>query len=440
MQLTLETSISMITVLIQGLLSFFSPCVFPLVPLYMSYLAGGMQEVDEKGEIIYPRKKIFIHTVAFVLGIGVCFLLLGFGFTVAGQFFKDYRVWFARISGIIMIFFGLYQLGAFGKSKVLEGEHRLQFDLGKWTMNPLTAWLLGFTFSFAWTPCVGPTLTSVLLMAGTSGTTLEGLALILVYISGFTVPFLAVGMFTGEVLTFFRKHMNIVKYTVKIGAVVLIIMGIMTLTGWMNGVTSYLSGLVSNEQTATEEQEVKEKEEEKESAETEDNPKVETSPDAEENEEGQEQEERPEIPAPDITLKDQYGVEHSLLSYKGKTVFLNFWATWCGPCKKELPDIQKMYEEYGMNEENIVVLGITNPGGQDVSKEEISTFLEENGFTYPTLFDETGEIFSMFGVSSFPTTFMIDANGNIYGYVTGMLTEDMMKDIVQQTMDSVITE
>lgn len=426
MQLSLETSVSMLTVLIQGLLSFFSSCVFPLVPLYMSYLAGGMQETDENGEIIYPRKKIFVHTVAFVLGIGVCFLLLGFGFTMAGQIFKEYREWFVNIGGMIMIFFGLYQLGVFGKSKVLESDHRLTVDFGKWTMNPITAWILGFTFSFAWTPCVGPTLTSVLLMAGTSGTTREGLILILVYILGFTVPFLAVGLFTGEVLSFFHKHMNVVKYTVKIGAVILITMGVMTITGWMNGMTSYLSGFVGDSTVSQEEDSEEEEEVQVESEET--------------QEEADAEEERPVIPAPDITLVDQNGVEHSLLDYKGKTVFLNFWATWCGPCKMELPDIQKMYEEYGMNEENLMVLGITNPGGQDVSKEEISTFLSENGYTYPTLFDETGEIFSMFGISSFPTTFMIDANGNIYGYVTGMLSEDMMKDIVQQTMDSVNTQ
>lgn len=432
MQLSLETSIPMLTVLIQGLLSFFSPCVFPLVPLYMGYLAGGMQEVDENGQIIYPRRKIFLHTVAFVLGIGVSFLLLGFGFTLIGQFFKDYRVWFARISGIIMIWFGLYQMGILGKSKVLDEERRLYFDFGKWGMNPISAWILGFTFSFAWTPCVGPTLTSVLLMAGTSGTTVNGLLLILVYILGFTLPFLVVGFFTGEVLTFFKNHGNIVKYTVKIGAILLIIMGVMTLTGWMNGITSYLSGISTEETMMTEE------EQDEDAVEEEQSDIVEEEREETENEETSE--EKPVIPAPDFTLSDQYGNEHTLSAYKGKTVFLNFWATWCGPCKQELPDIQKIYEKYGGNAENLVVLGIANPDGQDVSKAEITAFLEENGCTYPTVFDETGEMFSVYGISAFPTTFMIDSNGNVYGYVTGMLTEDMMESIITQTMESTAKE
>ena len=428
MQLTLETSISMVTVLIQGLLSFFSPCVFPLVPLYMSYLAGGLQETDENGEIIYPRKRIFLHTVAFVLGIGVSFLILGFGFTMVGQFFKEYQEWIARISGVIMIFFGLYQFGVFKKSNVLEQEHRFHLNLDKVAMNPLSAWLLGFTFSFAWTPCVGPTLTSVLLLAGNSDTALNGLVLILVYIVGFTFPFLAVGLFTGEVLSFFRKHYSVMKYTVKIGAVIMVVMGVMTLTGWMNNVSGYMSSLTSKTSTTQEETEEQDIAEDA------------SSEESEEEQAAEEGEERQIIPAPEFALVDQYGEEHTMSEYKGKTVFLNFWATWCGPCNEELPDIQKLYEEYGKNEGDLIVLGVANPGGQDVSKEELVAFLEEKGCEYPTLFDETGELFDNYGISAFPTTFMIDANGNVYGYVSGMLTADMMESIVQQTMESVVNE
>ena len=107
----IETGVSVITVLIQGLLSFFSPCVLPLVPLYVSYLAGGTGQVDEEGRVHYPRRKVLINTCFFVLGVSGAFFLLGFGFTALGMFFQDNRIWFARISGIIMILMGLYQLG-----------------------------------------------------------------------------------------------------------------------------------------------------------------------------------------------------------------------------------------------------------------------------------------------------------------------------------------
>ena len=250
----LETSVPALTVLIQGLLSFFSPCVLPLVPLYVSYLAGGAGKVDANGVIRYPRGKVLINTVFFVIGVSFTFFLLGFGFTALGRFFTNYQTWFARISGIIMILFGVYQFGFFGKSVTLEREHRLPFRLDRWAMNPLVALILGFTFSFAWTPCVGPTLSSVLLMASSASSASKGFLLIGVYTVGFVVPFLAVGLFTSTVLGFFKRHQKVVRYTVKIGAALLILMGIMTLTGFMNGITGYLSRLTggSTSQVQTE--------------------------------------------------------------------------------------------------------------------------------------------------------------------------------------------
>ena len=110
MNFNVDVSIPVFTVLIQGLLSFFSPCVLPLVPLYIGYLAGGMTERDENGQVIYPRRKVFFHTICFVVGISSAFFLLGLGFTALGQFFKNYGTWVARIGGMIMVMFGLYQL------------------------------------------------------------------------------------------------------------------------------------------------------------------------------------------------------------------------------------------------------------------------------------------------------------------------------------------
>ena len=455
MNLTIETSVPVITVFLQGLLSFFSPCVLPLVPLYVSYLAGGAQKVDEDGNVHYPRKKILVNTLFFVIGISFTFFLLGFGFTALGRFFTDNRAWFARISGIIMILFGLYQLGLFGRSGAIEREHRLPFRLDRFTMNPLVALLLGFTFSFAWTPCVGPTLASVLLMASSSATSGRGFLLVGVYTLGFVLPFLAVGLFTGAVLDFFRRKRNVVRYTVKIGAVLLILMGIMTLTGFMNGITGYLSSISPGGTAAVQEETSGDSVPEEDSdeapmdAETQD---VAATTSAEESaatesaaaEESSEADAGQDvIPAMDFTLTDQYGETHTFSDYKGKTVFLNFWATWCPPCKSEMPDIQALYEKYGENEGDLIVLGVANPmtdempNNQDGTVEEVTDYLEENGLTFPVVMDTTGELFYWYGISAFPTTFMIDANGNVYGYVSGALTADMMESIVQQTMESV---
>lgn len=409
-----EMSVPILTVFFQGLISFFSPCILPLVPLYISYLAGGAKTVAPDGSISYPRKQVMVNTIFFVLGISFTFFVLGLGFTSLGQFFNDNRIMFAKISGMIMVFFGLYQIGAFGRSETMEKEHRLPFRLDKWTMGPLPALLLGFTFSFAWTPCVGPALGSVLLMASSSGSSGAGFALIGVYTVGFILPFLAVGFFTRSVLGFFKQHQSVVRYSVKIGAILLIVMGIMTFTGFMNGFTSYLSG--SN--TTTVEESVS----------------PETTPEPT-------PEETVVIPAPDFQLVDQFGNTHTLSEYKGKTVFLNFWATWCPPCRGEMPHIQEIYEEYGLNKEDVIILGVAAPNlGREKNKDTIISFLEENDYTFPVVMDEDHSLFQQYGINAFPTTFMIDETGAIYGYVSSALSKDAMKSIIGQTKNGVQTQ
>ena len=449
MGFSVETGVPVITVFIQGILSFFSPCVLPLVPLYVSYLAGGTKTVDENGIVHYPRKKVLINTLFFVLGISFTFFLLGFGFSAMGRFFTNNRVWFARISGIIMIMYGLYQLGVIGRSETIEREHRLPFRLDRFSMNPLVALLLGFTFSFAWTPCVGPTLGSVLLMASSSSSSAKGFLLVGVYTLGFVIPFLAVGIFTGSVLDFFKKKRNVVKYTVKVGAALLILMGVMTLTGFMNGITSYLSkaqlGDAPEQSQITETENAAETVPENVPETASNTPSQPGQASSESDSSGtaaQEstQAEEKKTPAPDFTLVDQYGETHTLSDYKGKTVFLNFWATWCPPCKGEMPDIQALYEKYGENSEDLVVLGIANPKSdeypynQDGTQEEVEKLLSDSGYSFPVVMDTTGEIFSVYGIRSFPTTFMIDKDGNVFGYAQGALSPDMMESIVSQTM------
>ena len=143
------------------------------------------------------------------------------------------------------------------------------------------------------------------------------------------------------------------------------------------------------------------------------------------------------IPAPDFTLTDQNGNVHTLSDYKGQTVFLNFWATWCPPCRSEMPEIQKLYEEYGYNEGELVVLGIAAPDiGQEGDIASITAFLSENEYTFPVVMDSQGTVTFIYGIRAYPTTFMISEDGSIYGYVEGALTEDLMHSIVEQTMEA----
>lgn len=442
MGFNLDVSIPAVTVFFQGLVSFFSPCVLPLLPLYIGYLSGGTAVRDENGRMHYKRSKVMLHTLFFVIGVSFAFFLLGLGMSALGSFFHSKQALFARIGGVLVMLFGLYQLGVFGTSKVLGQERRLPFQLDKLAMSPVTALIMGFTFSFAWTPCVGPALTSVLIMAASAATRGQGFLLIGVYTLGFVLPFLAVGLFTTTLLEFFKKHRSVVNYTVKIGGVLMIAMGLMMFTGKMNDVTGYLSQFGQENETVAETSgTVAEGMEEKETGSGLAGQAGETVPaDIPETETAEAEDQAAALPpALDFELQDQFGNTHKLSDYKGKTVFLNFWATWCPPCKAEMPDIQKIYETYEKEgDDALIVLGVAGPGtGQEQDEEGIKAFLEENGYTYPVVMDTTGELFMQYGVYSLPTTFMIDRDGNVFGYISGSLTEDMMHSIIEQTMTGV---
>jgi len=422
-------NVSFILVFLEGLLSFFSPCVIPLIPLYMGYLAGGGKKVDDDGTITYDRKKVFLHTLFFILGISFSFFILGISFTTLGRFFNSHKLLFTRAGGILIILLGLFQIGVLDFT-FLQRERKIHMNLMNKEMNPLVAIIMGFTFSFAWTPCIGPALSSVLIMASGAKTSFAGYMLVFVYAIGFLIPFLILGLFTSQALNFLKAKRKFIKYTVKIGGAILIIMGIMILTGWMNGISGYLNSSSSKNLNK---------------GQVEDRNSSGNKDSASNNDKSSEgksdtDKKRPTIPAFDFTLTDQYGNEHTLSDYKGKVVFLNFWATWCPPCRKEMPDIEELYKEYNFNKDEVVFLGVANPSSkdypnnQDVEKDDIISFLEENGYSFPTVFDESGEVLHNYNISAFPTTFMIDKEGNIYGYVPGMMTKDIMLNVIEETL------
>ena len=158
--------------------------------------------MNSDGTIIYNRKIVLLNTLFFIGGISSVFFLLGLSFSALGTFFNQNKELFSKIGGITAV-----------------------------KMNPIIAFIMGFTFSFAWTPCVGPALSSVLILASSADNIFSGNALVLVYTLGFIIPFIILGLFTTEALNFFREKRNLVKYTIKAGGIILILIGIMTYTG-----------------------------------------------------------------------------------------------------------------------------------------------------------------------------------------------------------------
>ena len=425
MSLAPSVSIPVLTVFAQGLLSFFSPCVLPLLPLYMGYLTGTLAEEETT-----HKKSALPGTLFFVLGISAAFFLLGLGITAAGGALSAHRVLITRIGGVLILLFGLAQLGLFGQNTPLSGEARLPFlqSSARIRFPVLRAFLMGFFFSFAWTPCVGPALTSVLLMAGTAESRTTGLLLIGVYTLGFALPFLAAGLFTERLLTFFKDHREIVRYAEKAGALLLIILGLLMLSGQMSRMTNALAGAPAASPAEASSDAPS-------AAQSAPSDEVQTEPPAEAPQEPEEVQQYP--PAFDFALYDQNGELHSLSDYEGKIIFLNFWATWCPPCRAEMPDIQALYEEnLQRTDSDVVILGVAGPGiGREGSEQDIIQFLADNGYTYPVLMDKDGELLTSYQITAFPTTFMIDTDGRIYGYVTGSISRDIMDEIITMTRD-----
>lgn len=376
--------INYIVVFLEGIFSFLSPCILPILPVYLAVLSKSVNE-----DTMRKRSVLIRNTLLFILGISTAFFILGTGISVFRVFLNTYMKWILIVGGLMIVGLGLFSIGDL-KIPFLQRERRFHYQIKE--MRPWTAYLLGFTFSFGWTPCIGPMLASVLVLASTRHA-VEGNILLLLYTAGFTVPFLLIALFSEKMINLLdklKKHMGKIQ---KIGGFILIVMGLLMFT---KGITMPEYVQPSNEQ--------------------------------------QESEKSQQIPmAPDFTLVDQYGQEHTLSDYKGKVVFINFWATWCPPCKAELPDIEEIYREYGMNKEDVVILGMTFPNmDREKSKEEIIEFIEEEGYTFPTLFDESMELAYKYYISAFPTTFLINKDGTVEGYASGMLTKETMKEIIEK--------
>lgn len=393
--------INLIIVFLEGILSFLSPCVIPILPVYISVLSNSKIDSLNEERHGFIKSSLFRNTLFFTLGISTTFFILGASVNVLSNFFTSNKDIVSFVGGIIIVIMGLFYVDIL-KLPILNREKRFNFEIKN--VNIFTAYLLGFTFSFGWTPCIGPVLASVLLMVSTSNSILGGNILIGVYTIGFILPFIIVAMFYNKLLKTINKlkaKMNVIK---NIGGTILIIAGMIMVFNGFDGVRAKFYGV--DKATV----------------------KSEESIGKEENND----EEDSRIKSIDFTLYDQYGKKHKLSDYEGKTVFLNFWATWCPPCRNEMPHIEEIYKEYGFNKEDVVILGVASPSlGNETSEEGIKEFLNENKYTFPTLFDVTGEVVFQYGISSYPSTFIIDEEGYVTQYVPGAIDKDTMKYLIE---------
>jgi cytochrome c-type biogenesis protein len=213
--------------LLAGLASFLSPCVLALVPAYVGYLGG--RTVTSDGVVTRNRWETFSHGLAFVIGFSVVFVALGAAASAVGALLFDVREWIARIGGIIVIIFGLHTLGVIN-IPFLDYDTRRQAQPNP-RLGYLSSGLMGVFFSAGWAPCVGPVLGAVLTLAISGANLSQGVILLSAYSLGLAIPFLIAALGVGQVAELMRRNQRLIRVLSIITGVVLVIIGIMLLTG-----------------------------------------------------------------------------------------------------------------------------------------------------------------------------------------------------------------
>lgn len=221
-----------------GILSFLSPCVLPLVPSYVSFVAGvGLEELEEGASAV--RRTAFLHSLLFVIGFSIVFMALGASASFLGQLLADHREWITRVGGVIVVLFGLHLLGV-TPMRFLQRERRVH--LQQKPLGYAGTLLVGVTFGAGWTPCIGPILGGIMTMAATRERLVEGVQLLGFYSAGLAVPFLVSALALTWFLATFRRFRRYVPWAERISGALLVGVGILLLSGQFTALASWAAG------------------------------------------------------------------------------------------------------------------------------------------------------------------------------------------------------
>ena len=443
---------------LEGIITFISPCLLPMLPIYISYFAGGGERTV---------KKTLTGVSGFVLGFTVVFVAMGALAGTLGSFLKTYSFWVNLICGLVIILFGLNYMGLL-KLNLFKGVRR---SMDVQNMSFGSAMIFGMMFSVGWTPCVGAFLGSALMLASQQGHVMEGMGMLLSYSLGLGVPFLVSAVFIDRLkgaFNWIKQHYNAIN---KVSGGLLVLIGIAMATGYMGRFLGLMSGAVVSLKTAVVGVLVllafiaafavgSYLGKRRSGAEADpmgmirltgtllllailvvgaylaydklapavENNQLSTAvpPAAQETPEQTvpETTEPEKVPAYDFTVYDADGNKHKLSDFRGKPVIMNFWATWCGYCKMEMPHFQKKFEEYG---EDIHFLMIDITDGQQETFEKASSYIASEGYTFPVYYDMDWEVQKAYHVTSLPVTYFIDAEGNFTAQGRGALNEEALQ-------------
>lgn len=367
-----------------GILSFLSPCVLPLVPGYISLISGV--SIDRLKEGASSRRAVILNSLAFNAGLSVIFLMLGTTAGLVGSAITS-NPWVRIIGGLVIIAFGLQLIGLLKISALYKDTRFFSDDKPRGMFGSAA---LGVAFAAGWTPCIGPILGGIIGLAATSGGWRSGLVLSAFYSAGLAVPFLLTGLGINQFLSFyknFRKHLHKVEV---VSGVVLILVGALVMSGQSTLLASSkivtlipnLEGLLKLDQ-----------------------PPPTTPPPPPVNASFE--------PVPDVEFQTLAGQPFNLKALQGQVVLLNFWATYCIPCREEIPALNELQHE--LEPQGLRIVGAS----LDDSIEGVNAYQREVvRFDYQVLVGGSDAKVA-FAQSVLPTTYLIDRQGRIRQKIIG---------------------
>ncbi len=386
-----------------GLLSFASTCVLPLVPAYVAYMGAAAAGTETT---VRQQLKVLGNAGLFVAGFATAFVALGASFGLIGADLRAYRVLLLQIDGVALVLIGIALL-TLGRIPGLMGEKR--FDIAhRLPRAPWASYVIGLAFAIGWTPCVGPILAAILLRAGSSGTAGQGAVLLAFYSAGLGLPFLIAAGLSGMLTQLLARvrgayaALNTVAAVFLIGMGVLIFSNRLTIFNDFFPVVAVTTPFDTHFETG--------------------NPTPAPHGTVQVGK-----------PAPDFTLANLDGQSISLKQLKGRPVLVSFWATWCVPCRDELPLIRDEYMVHRGEGLEVVAIDYGNE-----SAATIRSFWKSMNLQPAPVLDPEGRAADAYGValnsSGLPVSVLVARDGTVSSYEPFPLTRDYLDPALQKIL------
>ena len=388
-----------------GLLSFASTCVLPLVPAYVAYMGAAATGTEMT---VRQQLKVLGNAALFVAGFATAFIALGASFGLIGADLKAYRPLLLQISGVALVLIGIALL-TLGRIPGLMGEKR--FDIAhRLPRAPWASYVIGLAFAIGWTPCVGPILAAILLRAGSTGTAAQGAVLLAFYPAGLGLPFLIAAGLSGVLTRMLVRVRGAYATLNAVAAVFLIGMGVLIFSNRLTLFNDFFPVVAVTTPWDSHFQSTE--------------PSLPATRGAV----------QVGKPAPSFALKDLDGHPVSLSDLEGKPVLITFWATWCVPCRDELPLIRDEYLAHRLEGLRVVAIDYGNE-----SPDTIRSFWTSLKLQPAPVLDPDGQAAKAYGVNvtlstGLPVSVLVARDGTVSSYEPFPLTRDYLDPALQKIL------